>query len=149
MQVILFSIEAHRAHKILNLCYTGENPIQERGNMKTDLTKDFMFDGVSYRLQYRTCSKKECVCHRGQKHGPYWYGYGEMKPVYFGKELPQTVIKAIQKRDNQAAKIVKAIKKLQTEREKLEQKIEQMQDKEFNLSRYLHGEAYQQQGLFS
>lgn len=52
-------------------------------------------NGVTYKLEYVRCGKKNCKCVSGSLHGPYWYKYwkenGRARSSYIGKKLPASV----------------------------------------------------------
>lgn len=56
------------------------------------MSNEYKVNGVSYRQRFNTCNNPDCKCHRGEKHGPYWYGHGDMgTPKYMGKVLPSWI----------------------------------------------------------
>jgi hypothetical protein len=53
---------------------------------------------VRYSLQWKTCGKRNCICHtdKSKRHGPYWHAYwtddqGRHVGCHVGAELPDGV----------------------------------------------------------
>lgn len=75
------------------------------------MNDEFKVNGVTYRQRFNTCNKPVCKCHGGEKHGPYWYAFGDVGTAkYVGKELPQWVIDhaALLKSNGTKLKTIKA-----------------------------------------
>src|SRR5689334_15552037 len=106
-----------------------------------EVQNDFMFDGISYQLRYRVCNKPTCKCHNGEKHGPYWYAYGE-KLIYLGKELPPQILVDLAQLEGKQETIKKVVSRLEREEDAILVSLRKCQELKRNLIRYAAGQSF-------
>lgn len=101
---------------------------------------DFMLHGVSYQCRYRVCNKPTCRCHKGQKHGPYWYAYSD-KLVYLGKDLPSEVLVSLAQLKHKQEPIKKKVQSLEVRINALRKELVSLENLRRDLLLYSRGEG--------
>lgn len=92
------------------ICYTNDmstpsgkeegSLLKERQELLSELSQLPLIIHGSYFERYSTCSRPDCACHRGKRHGPRAYvaGWAEGKPrqYYIRKSQISAVKKGIE-----------------------------------------------------
>ena len=62
----------------------------------------FYLGGWHYTQKFRQCGKVNCICRSGpeNEHGPYWYRSKDSLLHYVGRDLPVSVVQAVQVRED-------------------------------------------------
>ena len=97
--------------------------------MKTPTT-EFTYNGNKFKHLVRYCNKKNCKCHNGQPHGPYWYQLknNTNQLTYIGKTIPNHILVHLAQLAAGQEKIKKEITKLNILIRILENKLDNAEE---------------------